>query len=171
MLVWTFQVSGGGLTADLLILSQVDFEAAAQSVMTETLREVKRLRPKALWGVSPFPSCYNGNPAQTILANYTGQCPAAEMALNDELLWLWKRCSALYPLLTLEKLQVGYTTLLCFFLYLFAFLFWMKKMYKHFSVSLTRTGGHKKSDRKTKKISFESVLVPKLSWISAGTKL
>ncbi|GAA6229709.1 hyaluronidase-2-like [Lates japonicus] len=87
--------------------SQVDFEAAAQSVMTETLREVKRLRPKALWGVSPFPSCYNGNPAQTILANYTGQCPAAEMALNDELLWLWKRCSALYPLLTLEKLQSG----------------------------------------------------------------
>nr|XP_046254126.1 glyco_hydro_56 domain-containing protein [Scatophagus argus] len=87
--------------------SQVDFEAAAQSVMMETLREVKRLRPKALWGVSPYPSCYNGDPAQTMLANYTGQCPAAEMALNDELLWLWKRCSALYPLLTLEKLQGG----------------------------------------------------------------
>ncbi|XP_054464580.1 LOW QUALITY PROTEIN: glyco_hydro_56 domain-containing protein [Anoplopoma fimbria] len=87
--------------------SQVDFEAAAQSVMTETLREVKRLRPKALWGVSPYPSCYNGDPAQTMLANYTGQCPATEMALNDELLWLWKRCSALYPLLTLEKLQSG----------------------------------------------------------------
>ncbi|XP_035513466.1 glyco_hydro_56 domain-containing protein [Morone saxatilis] len=87
--------------------SQVDFEAAAQSVMMETLREVKRLRPKALWGVSPYPSCYNGDPAQTMLANYTGQCPAAEMALNDELLWLWKRCSALYPVLTLEKLQGG----------------------------------------------------------------
>ncbi|KAG7520517.1 hyaluronidase-2-like [Solea senegalensis] len=87
--------------------SQVDFEAAAQSVMTETLREVKRLRPKALWGVSTFPSCYNSDPAQTMLANYTGQCPAAEMALNDELLWLWKRSSALYPLLALEKLQSG----------------------------------------------------------------
>ncbi|XP_034732826.1 glyco_hydro_56 domain-containing protein [Etheostoma cragini] len=87
--------------------SQVDFEATAQSVMVETLREVKRLRPKALWGVSPYPSCYNGDPAQTILANFTGQCPATEMALNDELLWLWKRCSALYPLLTLEKLQSG----------------------------------------------------------------
>uniref|UniRef100_A0A3Q3JWX3 Hyaluronidase n=1 Tax=Monopterus albus TaxID=43700 RepID=A0A3Q3JWX3_MONAL len=85
--------------------SQVDFEAAAQSVMMETLREVKRLRPKALWGVSPYPSCCNGDPAQTMLANYTDQCPAAEMALNDELLWLWKQCSALYPLLTLEKLQ------------------------------------------------------------------
>ncbi|KAL7398392.1 hypothetical protein ABVT39_009024 [Epinephelus coioides] len=87
--------------------SQVDFEAAAQSVMMETLREVKRLRPKALWGVSPFPSCYNGSPAQTMLANYTGQCPATELALNDELLWLWKRCTALYPLLTLEKRQSG----------------------------------------------------------------
>ncbi|XP_073326313.1 hyaluronidase-1 [Pagrus major] len=87
--------------------SQVDFEAAAQSVMMESLREVKRLRPKALWGVSPYPSCYTGDPAQTALANYTGQCPAAEMALNDELVWLWKRCSALYPLLTLEKLQGG----------------------------------------------------------------
>uniref|UniRef100_A0A3B5A9M6 Hyaluronidase n=1 Tax=Stegastes partitus TaxID=144197 RepID=A0A3B5A9M6_9TELE len=87
--------------------SKVDFEAAAQSVMMETLREVKRLRPKALWGMSPYPSCYNNSPAQTTLANYTGQCPAAEMALNDELLWLWKRSSALYPLLTLDKLQVG----------------------------------------------------------------
>ncbi|XP_029135670.2 glyco_hydro_56 domain-containing protein [Labrus bergylta] len=87
--------------------SKVDFEAAAQSVMMETLREVRRLRPKALWGVSPYPSCYNGEPAQTMLANYTGQCPAAEKALNNELLWLWKRCSALFPLLTLEKMQGG----------------------------------------------------------------
>ncbi|MEQ2270550.1 hypothetical protein XENORESO_000815 [Xenotaenia resolanae] len=87
--------------------SQVDFEAAAQSVMVETLREVKRLRPKALWGFSPFPSCYNSDPTQTQLANYTGQCPPAEMDLNDELLWLWKRSSALFPLLTLEKRQGG----------------------------------------------------------------
>uniref|UniRef100_A0A3B4FZG2 Hyaluronidase n=1 Tax=Pundamilia nyererei TaxID=303518 RepID=A0A3B4FZG2_9CICH len=87
--------------------SKVDFEAAAQSVMMETLREVKKLRPKALWGFSPYPSCYNSDPTQTMLANYTGQCPPAEMALNDELSWLWKRSSALYPLLTLEKLQVS----------------------------------------------------------------
>uniref|UniRef100_A0A3B5AMA2 Hyaluronidase n=1 Tax=Stegastes partitus TaxID=144197 RepID=A0A3B5AMA2_9TELE len=93
--------------------SKVDFEAAAQSVMMETLREVKRLRPKALWGMSPYPSCYNNSPAQTTLANYTGQCPAAEMALNDELLWLWKRSSALYPLLTLDKLQVGTVSRIC----------------------------------------------------------
>ncbi|XP_054637329.1 glyco_hydro_56 domain-containing protein isoform X2 [Dunckerocampus dactyliophorus] len=87
--------------------SRVDFEAAAQSVIMETLREVKRLRPKALWGVSPYPSCYNGDAAQTAFANYTSQCPPAEKALNDELLWLWRRSSALYPLLSLEKLQGG----------------------------------------------------------------
>ncbi|XP_034551965.1 glyco_hydro_56 domain-containing protein [Notolabrus celidotus] len=87
--------------------SKVDFEAAAQSVMMETLRELGKLRPKALWGVSPYPSCYNGDPAQTLLANYTGECPAAEQALNNELLWLWKRCSALFPLLTLQKMQGG----------------------------------------------------------------
>uniref|UniRef100_A0A3P9MJG0 Hyaluronidase n=1 Tax=Oryzias latipes TaxID=8090 RepID=A0A3P9MJG0_ORYLA len=84
--------------------SKVDFEAAAQSVMMESLREVKRLRPKALWGFSPYPSCNNNDPTQTALSNYTGRCPPAEAALNDELLWLWKRCSALYPLLTLDKL-------------------------------------------------------------------
>uniref|UniRef100_A0A3B4FZB4 Hyaluronidase n=1 Tax=Pundamilia nyererei TaxID=303518 RepID=A0A3B4FZB4_9CICH len=70
-------------------------------------QEEKMLRPKALWGFSPYPSCYNSDPTQTMLANYTGQCPPAEMALNDELSWLWKRSSALYPLLTLEKLQVS----------------------------------------------------------------
>ena len=84
-------------------MCQVDFEAAAQSILTETLWEVRRLRPKALWGVSPYPDCYNSGPSQS-LSNYTGRCPAAEMALNDEMLWLWKRCSALYPSLTLEKL-------------------------------------------------------------------
>lgn len=107
------------LKGDISISSQVDFEAAAQSVMMETLREVRRLRPKALWGASPYPSCYNGVPAQTVLANYTGQCPAAEMALNDELLWLWKRCSALYPLLTLEKLQVGHACILMMIFFFF----------------------------------------------------
>uniref|UniRef100_A0A673HI04 Hyaluronidase n=1 Tax=Sinocyclocheilus rhinocerous TaxID=307959 RepID=A0A673HI04_9TELE len=87
--------------------SQVDFEAAAQSIMMETLREVKRLRPQRLWGIAPYPNCYNFDSTQIALANYTGRCPAAEMALNDELMWLWKRSSALYPVLSLEKLPEG----------------------------------------------------------------
>lgn len=89
------------------ISCQVDFEAAAQSIMMETLREVKRLRPQRLWGMAPFPNCYNFDSTQIALANYTGRCPAAEMALNDELMWLWKRSGALYPALSLEKLPEG----------------------------------------------------------------
>lgn len=85
----------------------MDFEAAAQFILMETLREVKRLRPQRLWGMAPYPSCYNSDPAQMLLANYTGRCPAAEMALNDELRWLWKQSDALYPILALEKLPEG----------------------------------------------------------------
>ncbi|KAA0713999.1 Hyaluronidase-2 [Triplophysa tibetana] len=87
--------------------AQVDFEAAAQSILMETLREVKRLRPQRLWGMTPYPNCYNFDSAQIALANYTGRCPAAEMALNDELMWLWKQSGALYPILSLEKLPEG----------------------------------------------------------------
>ncbi|KAJ3586444.1 hypothetical protein NHX12_012842, partial [Muraenolepis orangiensis] len=87
---------------------EVDFEAAGQSILTETLREVRRLRPKALWGISPYPTCYTLDPSQTLpLANNTGGCPAPEMELNDQLQWLWKRSSALYPFLSLEKLHGG----------------------------------------------------------------
>lgn len=75
--------------------------------MMETLREVKRLRPQRLWGMAPFPNCYNFDSTQIALANYTGRCPAAEMALNDELMWLWKRSGALYPALSMEKLPEG----------------------------------------------------------------
>ncbi|KAJ8370915.1 hypothetical protein SKAU_G00109430 [Synaphobranchus kaupii] len=83
--------------------SQVDFEAAAQSILMETLQEARRLRPQALWGVAPYPGCYNSGPGQR-LENYTGRCPADEMALNDQLRWLWKRSSALFPALLLDKL-------------------------------------------------------------------
>ncbi|TSO77708.1 Hyaluronidase-4 [Bagarius yarrelli] len=84
--------------------AQVDFEAAAQFILLETLTELKRLRPQRLWGMAPYPSCYNSDPTQLQLANYTGHCPAAEMALNDELMWLWKQSDALYPILALENL-------------------------------------------------------------------
>lgn len=85
----------------------MDFEAAAQFILIETLRVLKRLRPQTLWGMASYPRCYNSDPTQMLLANYTGRCPTAEMALNDELMWLWKQSDALYPILTLEKLPEG----------------------------------------------------------------
>lgn len=84
----------------------MDFEAAAQAILMETLREVRRLRPQSLWGVAPFPDCYNSGPLQ-LLSNYTGRCPATEMALNDELMWLWKRSTAIYPTLMMDKFPPG----------------------------------------------------------------
>lgn len=86
-----------------LFASQVDFEAAAQSILMETLQEARRIRPQVLWGVASYPSCYNSGPDRRS-GNYTGRCPASEMALNDELLWLWKRSSAIFPTLRLDKL-------------------------------------------------------------------
>ncbi|KAF5891920.1 hyaluronidase-1-like isoform X1, partial [Clarias magur] len=87
--------------------AQVDFQAAAQFILMETLRDLKRLRPQRLWGMASYPSCYNADPVQMLLANYTGHCPAAEMALNDELMWLWKQSDALYPILALENFPEG----------------------------------------------------------------
>ncbi|MBN3317634.1 HYAL2 protein, partial [Atractosteus spatula] len=78
----------------------VDFETAAQALLLETLQEAHWLRPQALWGSSPSPAC--PGPGQHP-ANATGRCPAAEMALNDEAQWLWKKSSALYPSLQLDK--------------------------------------------------------------------
>ncbi|KAJ0036506.1 hypothetical protein NQD34_005183, partial [Periophthalmus magnuspinnatus] len=103
---WSRRAGKQGLCPHFSV-PQVDFEASAQSVMTETLREVQRSRPKALWGMCPYPSCSNGSPAQTALSNYTGECPEEERSLNDQLLWLWRRSNAIYPLLTLEKIQGG----------------------------------------------------------------
>jgi len=94
----------------------VDFEAAGRSILTETLREVRRLRPKALWGISPYPTCYTLAPGQTPPTNNTAGCPAPERELNDQLQWLWKRSSALYPFLSLEKLQVMGGFLFTFYL-------------------------------------------------------
>ncbi|XP_076860040.1 hyaluronidase-2 isoform X2 [Brachyhypopomus gauderio] len=85
--------------------AQVDFGAAAQSVLMETLRELNSLYPQRLWGLAPYPSCSTSDPAQMLLANYTGSCTAVEAALNDELMWLWERSSALYPILSLEKVH------------------------------------------------------------------
>ncbi|XP_069045703.1 hyaluronidase-2 [Lepisosteus oculatus] len=88
--------------AELDKWAQVDFEAAAQALLLETLQEGRRLRPRALWGFSPYPACPGQHPA-----NATGRCPAADMAQNDEAQWLWKRSSALYPSLQLDKPRGG----------------------------------------------------------------
>ncbi|XP_028303518.1 hyaluronidase-2 isoform X2 [Gouania willdenowi] len=77
-------------------VAQQEFELSARKYILETLKFVKSLRPNQLWGFYLFPDCYNHD-YRGGLTNYTGRCPAVEMARNDQLNWLWMECTALFP--------------------------------------------------------------------------
>ncbi|XP_078537068.1 hyaluronidase-5-like [Lissotriton helveticus] len=77
------------------------FETAAKSIMEGTLSLGKLQRPAMAWGFYLFPECYNFNYKQ-YPDNYTGSCSDAEKKRNDELYWLWKESTALYPSIYLE---------------------------------------------------------------------
>ncbi|XP_048357242.1 hyaluronidase-4-like isoform X2 [Sphaerodactylus townsendi] len=80
-----------------------EFENSGKKFMNSTLRLAEHMRSNGLWGYYLYPDCYNydykDNPA-----NYTGECPAIETSRNDELLWLWKESTALYPSIYLDSL-------------------------------------------------------------------
>lgn len=77
-------------------VAQQEFELSARKFMLETLKLAKNLRPNQLWGFYLFPDCYNHD-YRGGLENYTGRCPAVEIARNDQLNWLWMECTALFP--------------------------------------------------------------------------
>ncbi|XP_068943224.1 hyaluronidase PH-20-like [Petaurus breviceps papuanus] len=77
-----------------------DFERAAKIFMQETLRLGKSLRPNHLWGYYLFPDCYNYNYKSP---NYNGSCFDVEIARNNELYWLWKESTALFPSIYITK--------------------------------------------------------------------
>lgn len=75
--------------------ARAEFEEAARKFMEETLKLGQNQRPNGLWGFYGFPNCYNSYSSKS--AKYTGECPEVEKTRNDELGWLWKASSALYP--------------------------------------------------------------------------
>ncbi|XP_012617528.2 hyaluronidase PH-20-like [Microcebus murinus] len=75
-------------------IAKVDFENASQSFMEETLKLGKLLRPNHLWGFYLFPDCYNNNYRQR---GFNGSCFDTETRINDDLTWLWKESTALFP--------------------------------------------------------------------------
>ncbi|KAK2889602.1 hypothetical protein Q8A67_014977 [Cirrhinus molitorella] len=77
-------------------VAQQEFEMSSRKFMLETLRIAKSLRPNQLWGFYLFPDCYNHD-YRNSLENYTGRCPDAEVARNDQLKWLWNESTALFP--------------------------------------------------------------------------
>ncbi|CAJ1056047.1 hyaluronidase-5-like [Xyrichtys novacula] len=81
--------------------AKIVFEAAAKKYFLRSLRIGKRLRPNRLWGYYLYPDCYNYDYNQDMLG-FTGECPTIEMDRNDELLWLWKESTALFPSIYLE---------------------------------------------------------------------
>ncbi|KAM9185609.1 hyaluronidase-2 isoform 1-T2 [Dugong dugon] len=83
--------------------AQYEFEYAARQFMLETLRWVKAVRPRHLWGFYLFPDCYNHDYVQN-WASYTGRCPDVEVARNDQLAWLWAESTALFPSVYLDEI-------------------------------------------------------------------
>ncbi|KAJ6667690.1 hypothetical protein lerEdw1_016011 [Lerista edwardsae] len=76
-------------------LAEAEFEQAAKVLMERTLNMGKELRPQSFWGFYRFPDCFNDNWEKE--DNYTGHCNPAEVQRNNQLMWLWKASSALYP--------------------------------------------------------------------------
>ncbi|XP_028305736.1 hyaluronidase-5-like isoform X2 [Gouania willdenowi] len=81
--------------------AKVLFERAAKKYFIRSIQIGKRLRPNRLWGYYLYPDCYNYDYNQDF-KSYTGECPEIEHTRNDELLWLWKESTALYPSIYLE---------------------------------------------------------------------
>uniref|UniRef100_A0A7N5K580 Hyaluronidase n=1 Tax=Ailuropoda melanoleuca TaxID=9646 RepID=A0A7N5K580_AILME len=82
--------------------AQYEFEFAARQFMLETLRFVKAVRPRHLWGFYLFPDCYNHDYVQN-WDTYTGRCPDVEVSRNDQLAWLWAESTALFPSVYLDE--------------------------------------------------------------------
>ncbi|XP_055974422.1 hyaluronidase PH-20-like [Sorex fumeus] len=75
--------------------AKADFEAAGKEFMLKTLLLGQQLRPNNYWGFYLFPDCYNHYYAK--VSHYSGICSNLEKRSNDELNWLWKASTALFP--------------------------------------------------------------------------
>ncbi|XP_078402320.1 hyaluronidase PH-20-like [Cetorhinus maximus] len=83
-------------------VAKTEFEEAAKDFLLKSLQLGKKLRPNQLWGFYLFPNCYNYMQKDRNRA-YTGTCPTRAISRNNELLWLWKESTALYPSIYLSK--------------------------------------------------------------------
>ncbi|XP_075062067.1 hyaluronidase-5-like [Mixophyes fleayi] len=82
-------------------VARIEFETSARRLMLNTLRLGKQLRPNYLWGFYLFPNCHNYDYKKSP-HNYTGRCADIEEERNDQLRWLWKESTALFPNIYLD---------------------------------------------------------------------
>ncbi|XP_009898514.2 hyaluronidase PH-20 [Dryobates pubescens] len=87
--------------AEAKTIAKMEFEAAAKSIMLESLKLGIKMKPNRLWGYYLYPDCYNYDYKQNP-HNYTGTCLDIEIERNNELNWLWEKSTALYPSVYLE---------------------------------------------------------------------
>ncbi|NXD70298.1 HYALP Hyaluronidase, partial [Eolophus roseicapillus] len=87
--------------AEARIIAKMEFEAAAKSIMLESLKLGIEMKPNRLWGYYLYPDCYNYDYKQNP-HNYTGTCLDIEIERNNELNWLPPQSTALYPSIYLE---------------------------------------------------------------------
>ncbi|NXC69645.1 HYALP Hyaluronidase, partial [Anhinga anhinga] len=87
--------------AEARTIAKMEFEAAAKSIMLESLKLGIEMKPNRLWGYYLYPDCYNYDYKQNP-HNYTGTCLDIERERNNELNWLWEESTALYPSVYLE---------------------------------------------------------------------
>uniref|UniRef100_A0A8D2LEN7 Hyaluronidase n=1 Tax=Varanus komodoensis TaxID=61221 RepID=A0A8D2LEN7_VARKO len=92
---WVRERFPGLFPEEQALLAELEFEEAARGLMESTLRLGRQLRPQGSWGFYRFPDCFNDNWEKE--ENYTGHCSPTEVKSNDQLMWLWKASSALYP--------------------------------------------------------------------------
>ncbi|XP_076978508.1 hyaluronidase PH-20-like isoform X2 [Tamandua tetradactyla] len=86
--------------AEATKIAKKEFEKAGRRYMYDTLKLGKSMRPNYLWGFYLFPDCYNHHYAKP---GYDGICPDIEKKRNDELDWLWKESTALFPSIYLNR--------------------------------------------------------------------
>ncbi len=82
-------------------LAKIAFERAARRYFVQSIRIGKSMRPNRLWGYYLFPECYNYEYKKK-MDGFTGACPTIEKSRNEELMWLWKESTALFPSIYLE---------------------------------------------------------------------
>lgn len=96
------QTQNSGMNiAQATVKAKEQFESAGRKYMEDTLKLGKKLRPQYFWGFFLFPDCYN---YQNYLdPGYKGKCPKIEIDRNNNLGWIWKESTALYPATYLKR--------------------------------------------------------------------
>ncbi|KAG7521891.1 hyaluronidase PH-20-like [Solea senegalensis] len=75
-------------------LAKNQFQQAGRRFMEKTISLGTDERPSHRWGFYLFPDCYNYDWKKP---DYTGECSTKAQKQNNQMMWLWKRSTALFP--------------------------------------------------------------------------